>query len=115
MARSVVRQGALAPKSYSILAQAGDSGVDMTTVTAATIEVQLPDGSRPSWPALLSNASVASVLVTHAFAAGDLPIRGFYAVLARLTVPFGSNVLETDPERLAVLGEFEVEDLFFDP
>jgi hypothetical protein len=113
--RRVVRQGAVAPEFFSIFAEAGESGIDLSTATSATIEVQLPDGTKLTWSGTLEDAAVVSVTVKHTFAANDadLPVRGKYIVYAHVVT--ASSAFRTEPERLDVLGKFDVEDLFHDP
>lgn len=85
------RQGAVAPDSYVMVVQAGSSGVDMTTVSAASFKLEAPGGSESTLTTALSGATTSEVTLTYAFT-GTTPfaVPGVYKVHAVLTVPSGS-------------------------
>ena len=105
--RPVAYVGAVAPESVAIAVTQGQSGIDLSTVTAATMLVQLPDGQETTWDASLSGATALGVTVTHTFQAGDLQIPGRYVILAALTVPAGT--IRSRPRVLTVLPKFSVD------
>lgn len=111
--RAVAYQGAVAPEGFAITCDQGETQIDLTTVTAATMRVKKPSGATVTWTAALSGASVKSVIVTHVFAAGDLDEKGRYSVVAHLSVPSGT--IRSEPKTLLVLGEFQTDGLAFDP
>jgi hypothetical protein len=82
--------GMVAPDIYPFLATQGDSGLDMTTVTAGELHVLKPDGSQVVWTATLSGATTLQVQLTHFFGVSpDLDMAGVYCIWAKLTVPGG--------------------------
>jgi hypothetical protein len=103
----VAYQGAVAPESLAVLVKQGDSGIDLTTATAVSFSVQLPDGTPATWTGALSGATAMQVTATHVFASGDLPMPGRYVVVAALTVPAGT--IRTRPQPLTVYPPFEVD------
>lgn len=86
----------------------GDSGVDLSTVTAAEFSVQLPDGTETTWDAATSNETASTLTLTHEFDAlgAETAEKGTYTVYALLTIP--SGVVRTLPQKLRVKGEYEV-------
>lgn len=106
--RPVAYQGAVAPESLQVLVRQGDSGIDLTTATAASFLVQLPDGTSSTWAGVaLSGATPLQVLAKRAFLSGDLPLVGKYVVVASVTVPGGT--IRTRPQVLVVLPAFAVD------
>lgn len=106
--RPVAYQGAVAPESLQVLVRQGDSPIDLTTATACSFLVQLPDGTTATWSsATLSEATPLQVLATRAFLSGDLPLVGKYVVVALLTVPGGT--VRGRPQILTVLSQFQVD------
>jgi hypothetical protein len=81
------------------------SGVDLSTVTAASFIVKRPDGSTATWAATRSNQTATTLTLTYAFLLGDRPIRGAYAIYARLTIPAGT--VRTTTDFPLVRGEYE--------
>lgn len=108
MAAAKVYQGAKAPDAYVLNVIPGDSGIDLSTVTAATFAVRLPDGTETSWSASRSNQTTTTLRLTHTFDAlgAELATQGPYVIYAALTIPSGT--VRTEPLRLQVKGEFEV-------
>lgn len=64
--------------------------IDMTTVTAVSLEVQKPDGTTTTWTASISTSSTSSLTYLHTFATGEITTAGDYRVVAVLTVPAGT-------------------------
>lgn len=106
--RPVAYVGAVAPEGVAVTVGQGESGIDLTTATAASMLVKLPDGTETTWTAVLSGATSLSVVATHTFAAGDLTQRGRYVVVVALTVPGGT--IRTRPKILTVLSQYAVDD-----
>jgi hypothetical protein len=68
----------------------GDSGLNLSTVTAASLTVRRPSGSSDViWAVTISEQTFQSLKLTHLFVAGDMPNVGFYVVVATLTFPTG--------------------------
>lgn len=111
--RAVAYQGAVAPEGFAVTCGQGETEIDLTTATAATMRVKKPSGTTATWTAALSGATVTSVVATHVYAAGDLDEKGRYAIAVHLTVPGGT--IRTEPKTLLVLDEFQVDKLAFDP
>jgi hypothetical protein len=83
-------QGAVAPESFVLGVQAGDSGLDLTTVSAAVMKVLKPGGVAVDWAAVISGATAGALTLTHSFATPtELDVPGDYVVFALLTVPGG--------------------------
>lgn len=99
-------QGAVAPETYILKVQTGDSGLDMTTVSAAVIKVH-KGGAVATWTAALSGATAALVTLTHSFSAApsEADVTGDYIIWAELTVPGGT--LTTGRVRRGVRGRYE--------
>jgi len=98
--------GAVAPESLRVNITAGTSGVDLSTVTAATIELRKPGGAAVTWTTILSNQTSSTLTATRAFVAGDVDAAGAWRFLVRLTVPGGS--VRTAPARFDVADPFSV-------
>lgn len=83
--------GAVAPEAYVLGVGQGDSGLDLTTVSAAVIKVLKPGGVPVSWAAVLSGATTTSLTLTHSFSAApsEVDVPGDYIIYAVLTVPGG--------------------------
>lgn len=108
MAANVVYQGAKAPEAYVLNVTPGDSGVDLSTVSAASLSVSLSDGTETTWAATRSNQTASTLRLTHTFDSGGTETAqpGTYVVYAVLTIP--SGVVRTAPRVLQVRGEYEV-------
>lgn len=102
-------QGAVAPEDYAIGVGTGDSGLDMTTVTAAEFRVFKPGGVEVVWTAAISAAIPASLVLTHLFSAAPSEVdkNGDYLIYAVLTVPGGymttSRILERVRDKYGVV------------
>ena len=88
---SVLYVGMVAPYQYVADLVPGDSGLDLSTVTAATIEIRKPDGTTVSWAATRSNQTTSTLTLTHNLAAGTSEIdqAGEWHFYAELTVAGG--------------------------
>lgn len=90
-------QGAIAPEFYAMDLVPGDSGIDLSTVTAVTFQVYRPDGTVVSWtPTVLTNVTANTLTATYAFDAVTSPIAnaGDHLVHAVLTIPSGTVTSE---------------------
>lgn len=104
---SYLHVNAVAPQAYTLrLTPETASGVDLSTVTAATLYARRADGTIVTWTATLSNQTTTTLTLTHLFAVGEVPSPGNYVVYAELTRPDG--VLESERVVLPVKGRFEV-------
>lgn len=76
----------------------GKSGLDLSTVTAATIKVRKPNATEGvSWTGTVSyDAPTKTLKVTHVLAPGDVDVPGAYVAYAKLTHPGG---VEDSPRR----------------
>ena len=94
---------ALSPESVQVVVAAGQSGVDLSTVTAATFAVKKPDGSAASWSCVVTDKTASSATLTHPFGSGDVDQLGIYTLVPTLAVPAGSarcvavQILVQDP------------------
>lgn len=105
MANAIVYVGAIAPEAYVVYVTPGDSGVDLSTVTAATFYVQDVDGTETTWSASRSNQTASTLTLTHTFASGDVDDPGELVIYAKLTIPSGT--VRTIPRRLVARGNFD--------
>lgn len=102
-------QGAVAPEDYAIGVGTGDSGLDMTTVSAASFKVFKPGGVEVTWAATISAATAASLILTHVFSAAPTEVdkNGDYVIYAILTIPGGfmttSRILKPVRSKYAVV------------
>lgn len=101
-------QGAKAPEAYVLNVTPGASGVDLSTVTAAVFSVRLHNGTETTWTAAMTNQTATTLTLTHTFDSGgtETATVGPYVIYAALTIPSGT--VRTEPQRLAVKGEYEV-------
>lgn len=105
---SIVYQGAKAPEAHVKNVTPGTSGVDLSTVTAATFSVEKPDGTIVSWAAARSAQTATTLTLTYTFASSglDVAIPGPYAIVVTLTIPAGT--VRCQPYLLTVRGQYEV-------
>lgn len=99
-----VYSGAGPAEAYVLNVTPGDTGVDLSTVTAASLSVQLQDGTVATWTATRSNQTATTLKLTHTFAAAETAQIGTYRIVANLTVPAGT--VRCLPRRLAVLNPY---------
>ena len=76
MSTDFVYAGAAAPYVVTVTVTSDAAGPDLSTATAATVTATSPDGAAREWAATLSAATATSLLLTHALAAGDVPVSG---------------------------------------
>jgi hypothetical protein len=96
----------VAPEVYVLDLTPGTSGVDLSTVSAAVLVVQEPDGTQTTWSAVRSNITSTTLTLTHAYAAGDVDQAGEFVIYAALTIPSGT--VRSIPQPLIGRGKFEV-------
>ncbi len=73
-------------EGFDLTVTAGTSGLNLSTVTAASIKV---NGST-TWAATIVSQSASQLVLRHAFVAGDAPTAGVkLSVVAFLTTPSG--------------------------
>lgn len=116
MAVGVIYAGAQAPEGYSLDLTPGTSGVDLSTVTAAELHVQKPDGQVAVWAVAITNQTSTTITLTHDFVVpapmatppvpSDVAAPGPYVIVAILTIP--SGIVRSAPRLLPVPGQFEV-------
>lgn len=83
----------------------GASLFDLTTVTAVSFTVRLPDSTTAAWSGFLQpGASKTLLVVAHAFVTTDCQQIGDYIITPTLTVPGGS--LQVAPVSLRVRDGF---------
>lgn len=104
MATNIVYQGAASPEDIRVTITQGDSGLNLTTVTAVEFDVRLPDGSDDVWSASIVSATTTELVSSHVFSPADTVQLGTYVMLAKLTVPGGFR--RTIPKTLEVLDPF---------
>lgn len=104
---ATVYAGAVAPESYTLDVTPGSSGVDLSTVTAASFKVLKSDGSTATWTATRSNQTATTLTLAYQFSAGgaDVSVAGVYSIYASLTIPAGT--VRTRPRTLYVNGTYE--------
>jgi len=103
-------QGAAYPETYAQAIVPGASGLDLTTVTAGRFKVFRPDGTIVTWTAVLSNQTVSTLTLTHAFGVNstDIDVAGTYVIYAELDLPASGKATATRVEK-KVLSKFGVE------
>jgi hypothetical protein len=93
MARLYV--GLVAPKTYEVNIVVGDSSLDLSLVSDATIEVRKPDGTTTSWAVDLSNQTSTTLKLTYDFGeTSPLDQPGTWRFYAKLTVVGGYDRTE---------------------
>jgi hypothetical protein len=101
----VVYVGAVAPENYVLDLTPGTTGIDLTTVSAAILRVQDPEGNETTWAVVSSNITATTLTLTHDFIAGDIALSGPYVVYAELTIPAGT--VRSLPRTRLARGRFE--------
>lgn len=103
-----VYQGAKTPEAYAVDVTPGTSGIDLSTVTAATFSVETPGGAVVTWTATRTNQTATTLTLTYVFAGAgtDVAVVGPYNVVVTLTVPAGT--VRCAPRLLTVRGSYEV-------
>lgn len=90
MAEHFVYRGAVSPESILLNIVPGDSGLDLSTVTGASITAYHSDRTSETWSVTLSNQSESTLRLTHAFASGDTDVAENLVLVASLTTPSGN-------------------------
>lgn len=111
MSAAVVYAGAVAPEAYVlVLTASAASGIDLSTVTAASLKAKKAGVSTPeTWTCTFAyDADEETLTLTHVFGVGELAEsdKGLWSVRAYLTVPAGT--IRSKPRRLEVRGEFDL-------
>lgn len=98
--------GQVAPTSYAMAITPGETGIDLTTVTAANFAVKKSDGSSTVWAAALTGATATTLTATYAFGSlTPLDKSGDWKIYALLTIP--SGFIRTETDTLTVKDSFE--------
>lgn len=84
----------------------GDSGVDLSTVTAASFKVRKGNGSLATWSATRSNQTANTLTCTYTLTSTDVDHSGRYVYYIALTIPSGT--VRTKPRVLEVRGLYEI-------
>jgi hypothetical protein len=106
--KATVPVGIGPPNALFVQVASADGGLDLTTVTSATLQVRRPDGTTASWPAaLVAGATALTLTVERIFAVTDCPTTGEYAIAPVLAVPGGT--VPAYAVRLFVAPPYDVE------
>lgn len=97
--------GATSPEPLRVTTEQGDTGFDLSTVTAGEIRVKKPNGAIATLAATITAQSPTSITLSHTFAAGEIDVAGPWHIYARHTVPGGFVRSEAFVER--VFGEYD--------
>jgi hypothetical protein len=81
--------GMRGPAALGVTITAADPSLDMTTVTGVTLTMRRSNRTTASLYCSISLATTTSLLATHIFIAGDLPVSGPYQFDPVLVVPSG--------------------------
>ena len=87
-----VQAGAQAPERLRITVQNAalePSPLDLTLVTAVTIDVTRPDGRHETWLTTITGQDAASLVVEHIFAVNDVFASGTYHLDLNMSIPAG--------------------------
>ena len=103
---ATVYQGAVPPEQYTLDVTPGSSGVDLSTVTAASFLILRADGATATWIATRTNQTATTLTLSYPLTSSDVNVAGVYAVYAALTIPSGT--VRTAPRQLVVKGTYEV-------
>lgn len=93
MLKNTCYKGAVAPESLTITIDGTDAQADLSSVSAASIYVDYPGGSK-IWSATVTQTAALSCTVTKTFSAGDVDVLGPYTLKVCLTVPAGTRRCE---------------------
>ncbi len=99
--------GARAPEYYRHTISSSPDGYvsDLTTVTAARIDVRRPDGAKVSWTATVHSASATELELRHEFAVdgADVALEGTYRVQPWIQTSAGWFPCSVDSFRVEAL------------
>ena len=84
-------------------------------VTAVSLSVTRRDGTTASWACTIVGASQQKIAFTHAFAAGDCPSPGRYALAPFFTFPGSGVPVEVNAFELYVMRSTFLEPLGYQP
>lgn len=104
-----IRVGAVQPQAFTFTVTPGKSGVDLTTVTAVTLQLQKPSGATTEWPTSIVSQTPTQLVARHTHPPGpssEVDERGPWQVYAELDVPGGELV--TEATTLFAFGPFDV-------
>ena len=104
---AVVWEDAVAPEALVVDITPGDSGVDLSTVTAGSFKILKPTGAEVSWAGTRSNQTATTLRLSYTLLAADVAVPGRYTYYASLTIPSGT--VRTKPRVLVVRGKYEAE------
>lgn len=88
--RNAIYQNALAPEAITVDIIPGNSGLDLSTVTSATIEVYVSGTVSDTWTCNLSNQTEDTITLTYSFQSGDTATTGTKTLLPKLVAPGGT-------------------------
>ena len=100
------------PRRFACTCGTGNSGLDLTTVTGATLQVRTPAGVEVEWAATLAAgpyppaATPTDLWLVYPYVAGDVDNLGRYAVFATMTIPGGA--VRSVPSDFQVVNKFDV-------
>lgn len=88
--------GLSAPKQYTVDLELDASVLDLSTVSAATLQIRKPDGTTTSWTTALSNQTPTTLTLTYTYPAAPGPYDqpGTWHFYAKLTIPGGFDRTE---------------------
>ncbi len=99
MARLYV--GLVAPKTYVLDFVPGFSSLDLSTVSAATIQVRKPDGTTTSWSTALSNQTASTITLTYSIPSSTpFDQAGTWSFYVKFTIPGGYDRTEEWTEQV---------------
>jgi len=81
---------AVAPEALKVTIRTSASGLDLTTVTAVTLNVRKPSGTESTWTGAIQSATAATLIVSFVYLPGHLDEVGDYRTKPVLAVPGGS-------------------------
>lgn len=95
---SIFHVGDLGPSGYSMDIVPGDSGLDMSLVSAAEFRVKKNDGTIIVWAGSMSNQTTTTLTVTYIFSTLTSPVdkAGHWSIYCALTIPTGIARTFTD-------------------
>lgn len=89
MTTATVPVGTGPPVTLTIPVTSPQGGLDLTTVSAAQLKVQAPDGTSYYWSAATANVTPTSLTVTHVLQYADLYMPGQWKFEVYFTIPGG--------------------------
>jgi hypothetical protein len=86
--------GARAPEYLRLRvenAEAASSPLDLTSVTAVTLEVTTSQGDRVQWDAEIETQTAELLVIKHVFDPQDVEFPGTYRIVITMAVPEGTR------------------------